>query len=312
MDRDEFPERIKRIVAERAAYLCSNPDCRALTIKPHSDSEKSVKSGVGAHIKAAAPGGPRYDPLQTEESRRGIENAVWLCHKCSDNIDKDPNRYPIQVLQNWKTDHDTFISNGGGIPRLPIFTISTLSGLTVPSHYPATITGEDVKKYREHKTVIFNPNSCILFNLKCRVQLPEPIIRHYITDFPVGSSVRCDHDLMPINGFVSGSGSIASRPSGMSPNYIIEIDKLPPKRQLEINLISVVSEFAGIPVPTVADVVTLHYYIQGEFQFLLHEQFCPRHFIVPLLVNNEKRTIVSSECEEDDGRRKLQIHNVWM
>ena len=53
--RDEFTERVKRTIGERAAHLCSNPECRKLTIGPHSQDSKSLSTGVAAHICAAYP-----------------------------------------------------------------------------------------------------------------------------------------------------------------------------------------------------------------------------------------------------------------
>jgi hypothetical protein len=64
MSRDEFPYSVYMRLRERAAYICSNPDCRRLTVKPHSDPEKSVVTGKACHIHVAALNGPRYDPEQ--------------------------------------------------------------------------------------------------------------------------------------------------------------------------------------------------------------------------------------------------------
>ncbi len=50
---------------ERAGYRWSRPECRRLTIGPNSDAAKSTSTGVAAHIRAAAEGGPRFDPDQT-------------------------------------------------------------------------------------------------------------------------------------------------------------------------------------------------------------------------------------------------------
>jgi hypothetical protein len=63
--RDEFPAQVRRVIAERAAYTYAK--CQRLTIKPHSDPDKSLKSGVAAHIRAAFKNGPRYDPNQPRD-----------------------------------------------------------------------------------------------------------------------------------------------------------------------------------------------------------------------------------------------------
>lgn len=102
MPRDEFGAAIKDALAKRVALKCSNPTCTAITSGPHSASERFVNVGVAGHITAAAPGGPRYDPLLTPEERRSIENAIWLCQTCAKLIDSDTDRYTVSVLKHWK------------------------------------------------------------------------------------------------------------------------------------------------------------------------------------------------------------------
>lgn len=111
MTRDNFSKEKNRVIAERAAYMCSNPECRLLTSGPHSDENKSLKNGVAAHIYAASPKGPRFNPNQTKEERSGAVNGIWLCHSCSDLIDKDPTRYTVEVLHDWKRKHEIFVEN---------------------------------------------------------------------------------------------------------------------------------------------------------------------------------------------------------
>ena len=60
--RDDFSSSVKKTMAERVAYLCSNPACRILTIGPHSKSDKVNRLGEAAHITAAIEGGERFDP----------------------------------------------------------------------------------------------------------------------------------------------------------------------------------------------------------------------------------------------------------
>jgi hypothetical protein len=109
-DRDEFPYSVYMRLRERAAYICSNPDCRRLTVGPHSDPKKSVLTGKVCHIHAAALNGPRYNPEQTPEQRAGIENAIWLCSACADAIEKDIDKYPAELLKEWKSDHERWVS----------------------------------------------------------------------------------------------------------------------------------------------------------------------------------------------------------
>lgn len=111
MARENFTKEKVRIIAERAAYLCSNPECRMITSGPHSDDNKSLKNGIAAHICAASPRGPRYNPSQTSEERSSVSNGIWLCHNCSDLIDKDPVKFSNEILIGWKKTHINFIES---------------------------------------------------------------------------------------------------------------------------------------------------------------------------------------------------------
>lgn len=108
--RDEFSTKTKQILAERAAHLCSNPDCLKLTTGPHSDPEKSLKTGHAAHIRAAASNGPRYDGNQTPQQRKHVSNGLWLCRECGDIVDKDTSPHTPELLHQWKRDHEAMIA----------------------------------------------------------------------------------------------------------------------------------------------------------------------------------------------------------
>ena len=99
---DDFSEQVKKALALRAGGHCSNPDCRVLTSGPQEDPAKAVNLGVGAHIRAASPGGPRYDAELTPEERCSPTNGIWLCQNCAKLIDNDPQRFPVELLLSWK------------------------------------------------------------------------------------------------------------------------------------------------------------------------------------------------------------------
>ena len=101
--RDEFSTRTKTTLAGRAGHACSNPDCRLPTSGAAlGDDGKVVVVGIAAHIKAAAPGGPRYDPLQPAEERCHASNGIWLCTAHAKQIDDDPAHFTVDKLKGWK------------------------------------------------------------------------------------------------------------------------------------------------------------------------------------------------------------------
>ncbi|MDX3587677.1 hypothetical protein [Streptomyces europaeiscabiei] len=64
--------------------------------------DKFLNLGVAAHIRAASPGGPRYDATMSPEQRRSAENAIWLCNTCSKVIDDSPDAFTVDGLNAWK------------------------------------------------------------------------------------------------------------------------------------------------------------------------------------------------------------------
>jgi hypothetical protein len=102
MPRDDFKEPTKRLIAERAGYICAFPDCLAPTYGPALDESRSVNVGVAAHISGAAEGGPRYDATLTAEQRASERNGIWLCSTHAALIDRDVVRFTIPILQDWK------------------------------------------------------------------------------------------------------------------------------------------------------------------------------------------------------------------
>jgi hypothetical protein len=101
--RDDFPKRVKWVTAQRTGSHCSRPGCGALTSGPQDDPGGSVNVGVAAHITAASPGGPRYNPSLSPEDRGGPQNAIWLCQTCAKLVDDDPERFTETILGGWKT-----------------------------------------------------------------------------------------------------------------------------------------------------------------------------------------------------------------
>jgi hypothetical protein len=100
--RDNFSEEVKRVIADRVGYRCSNPDCRALTSGPQIDETKALNVGVAAHISAASAGGPRYNQSISSQERRHLNNGIWLCQNCAKLIDNDLARFPESLLRKWK------------------------------------------------------------------------------------------------------------------------------------------------------------------------------------------------------------------
>ncbi len=98
---------MKRAIAARVGYRCSNPECRTPTSGPQLDPSKSLNVGVAAHITTASPGGPRYDPSLRPEERRHANNAIWLCQTHGKLVDNDKLWFTKEELRRWKRDAES-------------------------------------------------------------------------------------------------------------------------------------------------------------------------------------------------------------
>lgn len=111
--RDDFSKKVRDTIIKRAAYICSNPSCRKMTIAPSNVDENATQFiGVCAHISAAQVNGPRYRKELTTEMRRNVKNGLFLCAGCAMLIDKNNGMdYPEEMLLVWKQEHESWIQD---------------------------------------------------------------------------------------------------------------------------------------------------------------------------------------------------------
>jgi hypothetical protein len=119
----EFSHAVRKTLATRVGWRCSNPDCRAPTTGPASDPRGASVVGVAAHITAASPGGPRFDQTLNRDERKSVSNGIWLCGLCAKTIDDDPSRYTALVLRFWRMDAERLADQEKGRPPTMTATI---------------------------------------------------------------------------------------------------------------------------------------------------------------------------------------------
>lgn len=109
--RDDFTERTKKALANRAGHQCSFRGCTCPTSGPSEESdEATISIGIAAHIHAAAPGGRRYLASMSPEERKHISNGIWLCANHSIEIDRDEKHYTAQLLREMKAERENIAS----------------------------------------------------------------------------------------------------------------------------------------------------------------------------------------------------------
>lgn len=106
-----FIAKVAEMIAYRAAYICSNPECNTLTIGAAiSDPNLKNKKGEAAHILGEKTGAARYEANPSIDVD-GVENGLWLCANCHTIVDKNKGvDYPAKDLFEWKKEHEETIS----------------------------------------------------------------------------------------------------------------------------------------------------------------------------------------------------------
>lgn len=110
-ERREFGKEKRHIIAARAGYRCTYPDCGKLTVGPGTASDTFEDTGFAAHIYAAAPKGPRGQGKLSPVQLSAVANGIWMCGDHSTLIDKKSGvRFPANMLLSWKALHEYRIS----------------------------------------------------------------------------------------------------------------------------------------------------------------------------------------------------------
>ncbi|NNE13646.1 MAG: hypothetical protein HKN51_01635 [Saprospiraceae bacterium] len=83
---DNFSKEDVDSIKEAASYICSNKDCRKLTIAPsHLESDKIISTGSVIQITS--------------------DSGILLCTSCADEFESDKEK-----LSTWKADHLEWVS----------------------------------------------------------------------------------------------------------------------------------------------------------------------------------------------------------
>ncbi|GAB3602504.1 ABC-three component system protein [Microbacterium aureliae] len=108
--RDRVPPAQEKVVIARSGNKCAYPGCALnLTIDPKAGGDRPKATGKVAHIAAASPGGPRYDPQMTSEERGSAENLIYLCGPHHDAVDTQLEYHTRAFLLETKRAHEAAV-----------------------------------------------------------------------------------------------------------------------------------------------------------------------------------------------------------
>lgn len=104
MSRKHIPETTKLKLWVKSAGRCEFKGCNT-PVWNNGLTLSESNFGEVAHIIASSKDGPRGES-QSTELQIEFSNLMLLCAKCHKEIDDFPEKYPVDLLQKWKHDHE--------------------------------------------------------------------------------------------------------------------------------------------------------------------------------------------------------------
>ena len=92
----------------RAGARCEFDNCNRYLLTHHV-THRTGNFAQMAHIVAFRQAGPRGESRLASAERNDISNLMLLCPQCHKLIDDNPDPYPVEVLQEFKKDHEARI-----------------------------------------------------------------------------------------------------------------------------------------------------------------------------------------------------------
>jgi hypothetical protein len=103
-----IPEKTRLMLAVLAGGRCEFAGCNKYLFEHHLTLRGGV-FGQNAHIIAYSDEGPRASVESGTPEVHDVSNLLLLCPECHKHIDDDPDRFPVDVLRQYKGAHEARI-----------------------------------------------------------------------------------------------------------------------------------------------------------------------------------------------------------
>ena len=125
--KSNFLAKTKNILAGRAGYQCSHPNCNVITIGPGESPDTVSSIGEAAHIFSASLNGPRGQGGLSNEELSALENGFWACKNHARLIDTNSGKgFTAEQLKAWRALHETKIKLHQGRIQRQLFWLNSL------------------------------------------------------------------------------------------------------------------------------------------------------------------------------------------
>ena len=150
----DIEDRVRWMLWGQTAGRCEFSGCNRILWKSPVTQEQ-VNVAEAAHIYAFSAKGPRGNRGIDKQKLNQVDNLMLACHDCHKKMDqsRDGGRYTVELLQQWKQEHERRIENVTGIdPKKAShivvyganigeqgsqFDYSDVAQALFPRHYPA-------------------------------------------------------------------------------------------------------------------------------------------------------------------------------
>jgi hypothetical protein len=89
-----------------ASGWCEKPNCPTGSLWHELPDGGAVRLAEVAHIVAASDSGPRGDADIPTPELVAFDNLILLCPTCHTIVDRAPEDYPTELMQQWKSEHE--------------------------------------------------------------------------------------------------------------------------------------------------------------------------------------------------------------
>ncbi|MEZ4784814.1 MAG: hypothetical protein R3F28_12160 [Candidatus Kapaibacterium sp.] len=110
--KPDFSQKTKDKIIRESGLLCNNPECGIIVSLGETEAKTGSIIGEIAHIEGAEPTAARYNEKQTDSERSSHNNAILLCANCHAKVDRQPELYPVDLLNSWKKQNLDYIASG--------------------------------------------------------------------------------------------------------------------------------------------------------------------------------------------------------
>ena len=139
--RRNYTPKTLKILFGSSGNQCAHPECTNNVIEPATDKSDAAVIAQICHIYAFSTDGPRGKTGLTNKELNSPENLILLCPNHHVVVDKQHETYPIELLKQWKREHEAKVREN----RISADLDSVWENMFPRSDFPKELVDEKIK-----------------------------------------------------------------------------------------------------------------------------------------------------------------------